>query len=388
MKNYYCSQKFNWAQITLFDGRVQSCCQAVEDAPSLDEIKSHPVGFFNYQQIVKDRTDMLNGEKISGCQTCWNDEDRGLVSRRNKRGSSVFINNVDQCVPTELSISLSNTCAMTCVYCCKKYSHSWRADVINNGPYDYAVDDRYTATNKDQLFHVLSQSQIQQTKFYHAILDQLIKISKSVDKVSILGGEPFLSNNLMEMLDVFDHTSTSISITTGLGVAGSRLEKIVKHIAKFKNLSISVSAESIGNHYEFIRYGNTFDNFNNNIKILQNNGIPIKYGSTVNNLSIFNFLDFVDTYVDKSQCNLTVDLVSTPFFLSPHVLDDTSKQQFLNRCDQYSQYFDVENLKKSLAICPSDTDRVACKNFLTEFSKRRNLSLDIFPKSFVSWLTK
>lgn len=388
MTDFYCNQKFNWAQVSMFDGRVQSCCIANEDSPSLQEIKSHPVGFFNYPQIIKDRKAMLAGEKITGCQNCWNTEERGLISRRLRSTNTEFLDNVDSATPRELSIVISNTCAMTCVYCCKKFSHSWRADLVNNGDYRCSDDQRYAVTNRDRVLHQTSQAGLTNTEFYSVLWDQISAVLDSIKVLRISGGEPFLSNNLLNLLEQIKDHNIEVTINTGLGVAPARLKQFVKPLQAIKNLTVWVSGENTGSAYEFVRYGNSYENFKNNIDLLTSNDINIKYWCTVSNLSIFNFLDFVDTHCLSAQKKFNIDPIVDPKFLSPNIIDDGSKREFLSRLKDYQHCVDTSVLRKSVEIGCSEQDRIDSRNFLTEFATRRNLTLDIFPASFVSWLTK
>jgi organic radical activating enzyme len=388
MTTYYCNQKFNWVQISMFDGRVQSCCQAQEDSPTLEEIKSHPVGFFNYPQIIKDRTSMLEGQKISGCQSCWAAEKKGLVSRRLRSDNSERLTDVDNAKPQSLSIVISNTCAMTCVYCCKKFSHSWRADLVNNGNYLSQPDQRFIATARDKVLYKLSQVELESTEFYRTVLDQIDNTLDTVTELDILGGEPFLSANLFELLDKVNNDSTQIKIYTGLGVSTSRLKKVIERLTPFKNLIVQISGENIGAAYEFVRYGNSFSNFENNINLINKSNLKIEYSCSLSNISVFNFLDFVDRYGDSTTQNLHINTVHEPDFLSLSVLDDESKHNFLNNLDRYDEYFDTSILRKAISVSCSDQDRINSRDFLVEFAKRRNLSLEIFPKSFVKWLLK
>jgi organic radical activating enzyme len=388
MTDFYCNQKFNWVQVSMFDGRVQSCCQAEEDSPSIKEIKSHPVGFFNYPQIVKDRTSMINGEKISGCHRCWTAEDNGLTSRRLNHKNKEVLCDTDDSRPETLNLVISNTCAMTCVYCCKKFSHSWRADLVANGNYNYFNDQRYTATARDKVLYKLSQQQLEHTEFYQVILEQVQNTADSVKKIIISGGEPFLSNNLLDLLDKISNDSIEIVIWTGLGVSTARLSKIIKHLIKFKNLTVRVSGENIGRSYEFVRYGNSFANFEKNINLLTQNNITVGYACSISSISTFDFLNFVSQYGNPLVQNLYVTTVDEPGFLSPNVLDNRSKQDFLNRLVEYKNYFDTTALEKAVSLPCSEHDRINSRDFLVEFAQRRNLSLEIFPESFVSWLTK
>ena len=106
LKNYYCSQKFDWIEIRLYDGFVASCCQAQSHKITVDDIKNHPMGFFNYPTIQKERQQMLDNQPVAGCETgCWSLERQNILSRRLQFGSDQKTYSTVEGIPKTLNLA-------------------------------------------------------------------------------------------------------------------------------------------------------------------------------------------------------------------------------------------------------------------------------------------
>jgi hypothetical protein len=74
-----------------------------------------------------------------------------------------------------------------------------------------------------------------------------------------------------------------------------------------------------------------------------------------------------------------------PNFLSINVMDDKSKETIYNNISKLPTK--VQNIiKDSIDELPTIEQHTNLKNYLNEFSKRRNYSVDIFPKTFINWI--
>jgi hypothetical protein len=91
------------------------------------------------------------------------------------------------------------------------------------------------------------------------------------------------------------------------------------------------------------------------------------------------FFDYV------GGCEVIHSTCTDPDFLAINVLDTSSKHKILQNLNQIP--IELQNLIiDSIDVDATTTQKVNLKNYLTEFSSRRNLSLDIFPTSFRQWL--
>ena len=103
---------------------------------------------------------------------------------------------------------------------------------------------------------------------------------------------------------------------------------------------------------------------------------------TLSCLTIHGFPEFLNQHIDWE---LETDLVYVPAFMSLNVIDNTSKEKIVNDLHKH-EFKNKEHVISSLKIDPTEQQRQHLKSFLQQFSVRRSLNLNIFPKSFLEWL--
>jgi organic radical activating enzyme len=382
IKNYYCSQKFDWVEIRLYDGFVASCCQAQSHRITVDDIKNHPVGFFNYSQIQKERQQMLDNQPVSGCETgCWSLERQNIQSRRQRLGADQKIYSTIEGIPKTLNLVVNNTCLQSCVYCCKNFSSSWLADVVKNGNYDIpGYENRYNASSHDKVLSRISQPELHNSKFSQTVLDQIIKNSDQVEHLVISGGEPLLDNNLVSLLQNLSHVP-KITVYSGLTVNTDRLQRILDSIKSMSQLEFVISAENIDALHEFNRYGSKQDLFDANVDIIKLN-FSMQFSATVSNATLFGLPDFLNKHsADLIKFNLLVD----PGYLAPNILDNNSKQVIVEKL-QATNRTDLANVINYIMLPIDAAQKPLLKQFLDQYSTRRGMDLKIFPESWIQWM--
>jgi MoaA/NifB/PqqE/SkfB family radical SAM enzyme len=281
---------------------------------------------------------------------------------------------------------IGSHCNLTCVYCCKQYSTAWLTDIELNGPYNVdGVGDRFTINNKDHALRKLSQKEINISPNKKLLLNEikLICQNSNLTHITISGGEPFLYLFLTDLLDMIPSTIT-VDISTGLGLDEKRFIKTLDKLIKYQNLTISISAESIGEYYEFIRNGNSWQRFLNNLSEIKKRRINYQFNAVLSNLTLFGINDFVK-FADGAT--ITYQPCNDPNFLSINTIDSISKQIIQNNIDRLPA--DIQLLiKTSMKVKSTDQQRTNLKNYLIEFANRKQLILDIFPKHFINWINE
>jgi len=381
MSDVYCSTKFKELQVHVQSRLLYNCCKAWPERIDLGWLENNPGKLFHTPTMVSDRTLMLEGKRSKSCEHgCYKYEDQGLTSARNKAKDEKII---DVYNPLEtLLISLSTDCNLTCAYCSSEWSTAWYHDIKKNGK--YTIDDSPNNKNDNwsELWSKMKQKdRSTDTKFFKLLCNE-ISLNTHIKNISILGGEPLLNNNLFKILDIA--TDKKIRITSGLGVDIKRLKKIADHIKDNKNISFDISAESTGDIFEFVRYGAQWDDFLQKIDYIENRGITIEFLSVISNITSFGIVSFHDMFSDRHK--IIYNPVTDRPFLQPNVLDDLSKKNLLNSIKNKMDNKFFLQLEHSISQEYSDDKRKNLSIFLNEFSRRRNLKLDIFPVHFLKWL--
>jgi len=143
--------------------------------------------------------------------------------------------------------------------------------------------------------------------------------------------------------------------------------------------TLNLSAETMGSLYEFTRHGNTFDNFIANLRTIERYKIKYRFSLTISNLTVLGYKEFQDTYgTDNDFFNVLVD----PTYLCTNVIDERSRD-IVNSTDY--KYHGNE-IKQAINVDYSDEQKSRLQEYLPEYARRRNLSLDVFPDHFRNWV--
>lgn len=383
-RDYYCSQKFRFLKIDLESQTTYNCHAARPHKINFEWLAANPGKLFNTDVNVSERKMMLVNERNSSCeQNCWPAEDRGATSPRLIASGQIRTLTEVVTSPEIIDITLNSDCNLTCSYCCKEYSSSWRNDVLKNGDYHIESEpNRYTKNTMDIVLARVSQQERFGLDRTQAILAEVKAISGNVKEIIISGGEPFLSRYLLDIVKDNSH-APRVQIFTGLGVDFKRFERIIDTLAEYKNIVLNVSGETLGALYEFNRYGATWHEFERKLALLAEKNIRVELSSVMSNLTVIGFADF---YKQFSGYAYRIECVYNPNFLAPHILDQATKDQVISQLTE-SNFAQKELILNSLLSTPTPAEKQDLKKFLTEFVARRpGLSLDVFPKTFVEWL--
>lgn len=378
--NFYCSQKWNWLTVDPERRLLASCCKAVQQPIDTTWLKNNPGQLFNNPVIRQERQDMLDNKPVASCaKACWIPESQNIPSRRimNPKESTEVFNDTYSHSPAVVEIVLGSDCNMTCAYCSKRFSSSWLRDVQANGPYinNYTIDDRFNITVDDKVILKLSQPELSSSARYQLILNEVTKFGK-LAVLKIAGGEPFLYNSIRDI--VKGVSADLIEITTGLGVESKRFERLIQSLPA-ERTALILSAESTRDNYEFVRNGNTYNNFLQNLKTVQRYGLQYRFGIALSNLNIHDFKRFQDELgTNDDYFNILVD----PVYLSPCVLDPESKDRILST--SFTHY--EREIHQAVSAEYTDEQLTHFRQFVVEFARRKNLTLDIFPESFKKWI--
>ena len=378
--DYYCSAKFTELQVQVQSRLLYNCCKAYPERVDLDWLEANPGRLFHTDTMLQDRELMLDNKSCASCHHgCYKLEEQGLPSTRQQYINDTKIS--DPHAPVKkLTISLSTDCNLTCMYCSPEWSSSWHRDIDKNGA--YLLDDVATRQNNNwtTLWSKMKQrSRGVESRFFDLLLNE-IKLAPSLDSITFLGGEPLLNNQLESALDVA--SGKKIRIVTGLGVSHDRLRKFL-HKIKGMDVVFNISAESTGELFELIRYGVSWKDFCDRVDMIEKNGHEINFLSTISNLSILGFDRFYDRYSQRH--NIHINALSETEWMMPHVLDDLSKEKFIDSTKSKHNLPEFKTITNMIGKNPEDRHRSHMGQYLKQFSSRRSISLDFLPTHLLKW---
>lgn len=375
--DFYCNQKFWFVTVDLEKFSTASCCSASPHKVDLDWVEQNPGKIFNTPLLQQERTMMLKNLPVESCRAaCWKPEEQNLPSRRRIEQGHIRSHTTIQASPESINIIIGTNCNMTCVYCCKYYSSAWRRDVAEkNYDLDHS-DDRFTINNKDRILQKLSQKDISTSKHRQALVQELDVLydQPGLKEVMISGGEPFLYLDLCRLLKSIP-PHIEIKLFSGLGVDEKRFAKEISKLPE--NVILMISAENINRAYEFVRYGNTWQRFLNNMETIRHAGVRYRFSSTVSNITLPGLAEFIQ-YAGTTPINFS--LCSDPEFLSINVLDEQTKS-IVMQDERYPSF-----VRSSLETIPSYKQVQDFRIYIKEFAARRSNNFDFLPESMINWI--
>lgn len=223
------------------NGKMAPCCQMQQTNVDYD-LKN----FYNHELFTSVREYNDNGKILDhpSCNTCLQQENKGIYSRR--RDSASIIKQDHKIVkPRRLDISLSNTCNLNCAMCKPMYSSKWISTLKNMPEYIKNI------VPQSETFSV-SYDQIDE------LLELISNTSTDELELKLMGGEPFYDKKVLYFLEKLP-CDIKINIVTNLTNINKEL------LDKFSNLQITASIDGIYEIYEYIR-GYNWEEVDKNLK--------------------------------------------------------------------------------------------------------------------------
>jgi sulfatase maturation enzyme AslB (radical SAM superfamily) len=292
-----CRSKWSWSTLYLNQGTTSSCHRA-----STSIIPEKFEDFHNTPVKVKDRSVMLQSLwPGNGCEYCRDIEHSGGISDRMFQNQipEVYPKELDQdntlitVNPVVLEVFFSNTCNLSCIYCNAKVSSSIQAE---NKKFGGAILPELDFEYIDNTYHELVP------KFWSWFETN----SLSLQRLQILGGEPFLQPDVLKLIEYFEqhpHPNLEFNLVTNLILPTKVIEPILEKLRdlkqqnKLKRIDIQVSIDCWGQSQEYIRHGFSLDIFDRNMELLINtSAFRIGLLSTITSLSIPSMPELAQKY--------------------------------------------------------------------------------------------
>jgi hypothetical protein len=312
---------------------------------------------FNSAQMIQLREKMLLGKRSRDCAVCYNMEDSGLYSPRQRANEwwasrePVLVvdqitdfNNKKPLTPASLDIRFSSKCALKCRTCNPHSSSTIAAEVNsfrdNNLAIPISIDQEYFLERTTR------------TKPWTA---QEVPLSTDLKVLNIVGGEPLIeeeNNNLLEAVAKLG-ADPEIRINTSFARKNNKLREIIKN---FSHVLFIVSLDGIGNLNDYIRHGSNFTEVLENIELNKEN--LCAFNTTVSVYNVFYLAEIIE-YISEHYpntyhlINLTsnhspTELYNTPLEFRPEIIKklEQIKNKKLNTIIELTELDNVINVLK------------------------------------------
>ena len=330
------------------DGAVKICCRSQPIGWIQDDSLEH---IWNNYQMRDVRKKVLCGERPEVCKPCFDLEDQGVESLRQRHIKNAIpesrINlypnaldalRGDYTMPFEfptMEIKLNNLCNLKCRMCNPLDSTSWN-DWEEVKPF-YEKEGNYLVKTVDRLVNKPGK--------YIGPFDDTDKWWESFEKllphfrrVEFAGGEPLMDPQHYKILDMLKPYAKNIEIKyatngTTLGIKGGRT--IHDYWPYFKSVAVNVSIDGIHDVYNYIRSNGDFNLVEQNIKEIQTipNVNRVVGAFTAQAGNILQAAECIDYFLNEMGIVFYSHRVSYPNVLSAQVLPQQLKDEAIKRLE-------------------------------------------------------
>lgn len=398
-----CRLKWSWSTLLLNSGITSSCHRASSSELTTDNF----FNFHNTDQKIADREIMLQGNwPGNGCEYCRDAEASGAYSDRqfqltvpNEHPLALDVTNTLTSVnPSTLEIFFKNTCNLACIYCRGTLSSRIATEDIKFGfPLtDLANDNKFEKDRYNEL-----------VPLFWSWLD--VGYNK-LTNINILGGEPFLQDDLYRLLDYIEehpNPALTLNIITNLIVKKDTIVDFIKKVKllisnkKLKNIQILASVECWDQEQEYIRYGFNCNKFEENlVYILEQKFVTLSLLSTVNALSIHSMpvlankiaqWNSIRDIVWYTHLVLPIDQhVLSPVYFDFSLFESAFNNVLATLAERSDKHNETIKLLTGIVQKLKDTNKKDLDKqqdlvrYLTEIDRRRNLNW----REVFKWLDK
>jgi MoaA/NifB/PqqE/SkfB family radical SAM enzyme len=302
------------------DSNVLPCCVADRQHPmgsvndqSADSILKSPK--FNYL-----RQNMLEGRRSKECNRCYQQEDSGLLSDRQKHNSTWkhritdynSDGSIDEFNPLYIDLRLNNICNLKCRMC--------------SGYFSSAI-----AQEDLRLFKKSKNTNIVVEK--ESTLDEIFGYMATVEKIYFAGGEPLITNEHYKILHALiecNNTDVEIFYNTNFTSLEYKNILVTDLWKKFTNVTIGASLDGMGNVAEYIRHGSQWNNIENNLRLLKSQcpHVDFTITSVAGCLNVSSLIELQKTWQENNIVDISKFSVSAmvgPDHLTLQILPEHHK---------------------------------------------------------------
>ena len=269
-------------------GNLGPCCQFIGERPTVEGFED----YLNSSWLTELKEQLASGNRVSGCQFCWKQEDQGAKSMREKRNA--YYNNNPLNNVEHIMITFGNQCNTACRIC-----NASRSSLIEK-QYKESVNN---VSDPDLLKLITKKHDWSKTKtWYRNIIQDTIDRADTIRKLEISGGEPFINVHFDRLIDgllASGKKLPGLNITTN----GSFTEEQIVKLEVFDHVHINFSIDGAGEQfYEYLRWPLKWNDVLEKIDILKKySWITCEFVIVPHNLNILNLADSIKFFKEYTE---------------------------------------------------------------------------------------
>ncbi len=266
MSKVFCDKPFNHNYIHP-NGKMRLCCTTIQDLPTDNKYNLFDAGkhgiddYWNSNRMKEIRRKMIAGEKIRDCEKCYRQEEQGVQSLRSTYNMESYIKDtaIDGTFSKKantMQIQMGNICNLKCKMCSQMYSHMHGMETRDIGKQDpewlHWVKEQGANVNNWTNELGVKHEWYKNKEFKLKMFEH---ISKNINSLVVIGGEPTLIPEFYQLFEYCDSQGTlgskSVTLVTNLTNTNP---KLTTWLPKLGNWTIWASVDGVNERTEYIRY--------------------------------------------------------------------------------------------------------------------------------------
>lgn len=349
------------------DGNYSPCCvfKGSYRSGSIQEYAQN-------QELSKLKESLLSNQRPHQCSNCWVDEDRGILSKRQRDNKTYELlwnvkykkdpSKIDDSF-SEYYLRLGNHCNLRCTICNDYCSSGW---ISEKKKYNITTLETWLIDQKDPIW------------------DHMKKNSKYIRAIEFIGGEPFMMSH-QEQCELLDHlieTGDCKHIRLKYNTNGTRRNQdIIDRWRHFRGVELNVSMDGIGNQFDYLRYPGKWNEFDANLKSYlslarSQSNLEVSTVFTINVLNL-GYVEEYLKYCEVNNINTFLNVLHAPVHLNIFKTSPKIKKWLIHRLKDLN-HPTLQSIQKKLED-PDDDHSSIMVSILKDLDKRRDLS---FEKTF------
>jgi len=340
-------------------GKVRPCCIYPESnfLPNMQNVSLQQI--FQGTEMQQLREQFLQGKRITQCNGCWDMEDQGIISLRQRHlqliGREYFGQLVNNPQITSLDIKPSNACNFKCRIC---------------GPGSSSLHAAEQAKHHNI---IVKQSDYHVDKLFDQELPTLMNNLTNID---LYGGEPFFIKQILKFVKHCTDTGHSKHLRLHFNTNGSVYpEKIANCWQHFKHIDIQFSIDDLGERFELQR-GGSWQQVESNIQRFIDLDLPNMSLNIMPAISIMNvfYIDELFEWAESLGLNIHPIMVEKPEEFCFVELTQQAKNAILDKYkkSKHPEIQKLYNVISKVVVKPNAGQQF--KNKIDYFDSMRNES--------------
>jgi sulfatase maturation enzyme AslB (radical SAM superfamily) len=353
-----CSANASGAGVDHTVGLVKS-----EDGQPANFSKTTPMQAWNNSYMKSVRTTMMEGKIPSSCTKCFEEESKGVASKRIwetvtwiERGIDLkeLLQDTtkDGVVPeklTYLDLRLGHTCNIKCVMCSPHDSSKW----VKDWKELYPKLENPVVKDQMQWDKTSFNNKWYETESFWAELYQQIP---NLKEVYFAGGEPLMIKEHKKFIEEIISQGRADEILLRYNTNGILIDdEIIDLWKNFQKVKVGVSIDAYGDRNNYIRYPTDWATIEKNLRLLDNTPDNIR-PSIATAIQVFNIKhlpEFIKWKVTQNFKKVNIDTVNgmkmggglvnmhllyIPTFLNIQILPNDDKERVKDIFDDFKDW--------------------------------------------------